>query len=55
MDLGDRVGQFRLLIRDRYTKYRGSFDAVFTAQGIRIVRTCPVPKPRRTVCELVIR
>ncbi len=41
IDLGDRADQFRFLIRDRDTKYSGSFDAVLTDEGIRIVPTPP--------------
>jgi putative transposase len=36
MDLGDRVAQFRFLIRDRDSKYTAAFDEVFTTEGIKI-------------------
>ena len=43
-DLGEHAQTFHLLIRDQDTKYAAAFDAVFAADGIRVIRT-PVRAP----------
>jgi len=41
MDLGDRAGRFRFLVRDRAGQFTASFDAVLAGAGIEAVKIPP--------------
>ena len=54
MDLGQRATSVKFLIRDRAGQFTSSFDAVFTAEGIRILASPPQAPRANAICERVI-
>ena len=54
LDLDDRFGDFRFLIRDRGSNFTRSFDAVFQAAGTTILRTAVQAPRMNTICERLI-
>jgi len=54
MDLGPRAGSVKFLIRDRAGQFTGAFDAVFTANGTRILASPPQAPRANAICERMI-
>jgi putative transposase len=54
MDLGARATSVRFLIRDRAGQFTGSFDAVFQAEGIRVLASPPQAPRANAICERII-
>ena len=53
IELRERAGRFRFLIRDRDSKFTAAFDGVFAGNGTRVIRTpvrSPRAKPRAAYC-----
>jgi transposase InsO family protein len=54
MDLGSHAESVKFLIRDRAGQFTGSFDAVFIADGIRILASPPQAPRANAICERII-
>jgi putative transposase len=54
MDLTDRATTITFLLRDRDSRFTRAFDAVFTADGIRILTSPPGAPQANAVCQRMI-
>jgi putative transposase len=54
IDLGQRAASVKFLIRDRAGQFTDSFDAVFQADGIRILASPPQAPKANAICERII-
>jgi transposase InsO family protein len=52
--LGERLEDFRFLIRDRGSNFTASFDAVFRAAGTRILLSAVQAPRMNAICERLI-
>ena len=54
MDLSDRVTTVKFLLRDRDSRFTATFDAVFTADSIRILTSPPQAPRASAICERMV-
>jgi putative transposase len=54
MELADQANATKFLVRDRDTKFSASFDAVFAADGTRVITTLVRAPRANAICERVI-
>jgi putative transposase len=51
LELGERIADFRFLIRDRDCKFTGMFDEVFRSEGLRVLLTAPQAPRMNAIME----
>jgi putative transposase len=54
MSLDERCADFTFLIRDQGSNFTASFDAVFAASGIQILRTAVQAPSMNAICERLV-
>jgi putative transposase len=54
MNLGQCAASIKFLIRDRAGQFTESFDAVFTAEGVRVLASPPQAPRANAICERMI-